>query len=315
MALEFRREPTKGLVVLVASRRAKRPTVFGKKVSCPFDKGSEHATPPTKYALPNAKAWKVRAFDNLFHLVAPTAYAPFKGRQRAPAYGEHEVIVETELHEKLYQDFTPEELARVFEAYRNRLEAMGKRRHVEYVLLFKNHGRNAGASIEHEHAQLVSFPFVPDVLEKEAEASREFAEKNGSCLFCGLLRKEKANVLAENASFAALCPSFARFAFEVWIVPKRHVKGIREFSGKESELFMQLMRDCIRKVYNVAKDYNVAFHESPHSADLHFHAEIYPRTGHWAGVEYGAGVIVNSKAGQEALEGLKAQPNGHIPVK
>ncbi len=307
MVLEYRLDPTKQQIVIVANERAARPQVFGKvKVSCPFDKGFESVTPPTKLALPGEKNWKTRVFDNAFAFLKRRGkFSPQKRGSlfwNSPAFGDHEVIVETDEHGKLWQDLGEGQLARVFETYAATYRRLAAKSGVKTVFLFKNHGPKGGASIDHEHAQITTLPFIPPIIQSEIDANR----KNGGCLFCNLLKKERKNILEQNASFTAFCPSFSRFPYETWVVPKKHVRDFTKFSKHEADEFMHLLRNCIARVYSVSKDYNIAFHNSPKGTDLHFHAEIYPRANTWAGFELGAGIVVNSKTEQEALLALKA---------
>lgn len=306
MVLEYRKDWTKDDVVIIANERSKRPVVFGRSVTCPFCKGSEHVTPPTKFALPSEDNWKVRTFDNAYALVGTEKeYTDLDGGNSSYAYGEHEVIVETDVHEKLFQEFSDEELKLALSAYRNRFTTLSENPKAKYVLLFKNHGRTAGASIEHEHSQIISFPFLPEIQAEELAAADEYKDKRGSCLYCDMPETEKENVLMQGDNFVAICPSFSRFQFEMWILPRKHAKDILEFNDAEALELAVMLRECLRRLYFVAKDYNIIYHNAPKDRDMHFHVEIYPRSGYWAGVELGTGVIANAKSEKDALEALR----------
>ena len=125
MVLEYRLEQTKKQVVVIANERDKRPVVYAKGVQCPFDKGAENTTPPTKLALPSEKNWTVRAFDNAFAFLKRRGkFVPQKGNYwTSPAVGDHEVIVETDKHGALYHELGEEQLMLVFDAYRARFHA------------------------------------------------------------------------------------------------------------------------------------------------------------------------------------------------
>jgi UDPglucose--hexose-1-phosphate uridylyltransferase len=293
--------------VIIANERGKRPVIFGEKFSCPFCKGSEKSTPPTKFALPSDKDWRVRAFDNVFALVGTEGrYIDLNSINTISyAYGKHELIVETDVHEELFHELGELQLKFLFNAYKHRYEELMADENAKYVHLFKNHGRNAGASIEHEHSQILSLPFVPELILREINASKN-AQKQGKCLFCDLLSKEAENVLIENDFFTAICPSFSRFANEIWILPKAHIKSMSDLSEEQGVHLMKLLKACIQKVHYILKDYNVVWHNSPKGEELHFHLEIYPRSGYWAGVELGTGVIVNQKSEKDALTALKS---------
>src|SRR3989338_5779501 len=152
--MTFVKDKTKNLVVVQTSSRSKRPHLPSV---CPFCPGNESLTPPSTLCLPSA-AWKVRCFPNAFPVVA----------------GAPEVIVETNVHGALFENFSREQLRWVFEAYQNRYRALSKKG--GYVFLFKNFGPKSGASIPHEHAQVVRFPFVQDMLLTEVQHDRAFTK-------------------------------------------------------------------------------------------------------------------------------------------
>jgi len=308
MVLEFREDPTKNEVVVVANERARRPEVMGRGL-CPFCKGEEQNTPPATFVYPSEENWTVRAFPNLF--AAFKTEGVFREKKygeefwRSYAYGSHEVIVESGEHGRLFQELDDKELDAVRRAYQNRLRELGKEEKARYVFLFKNHGRAAGASIEHEHSQVISLPLVPDLILKEVGANEDYRKKHGNCLYCDLLEREAENTLFETGKFVALCPSFSRFPFETWILPKEHGSDLKEMDEKTANEFMKLLQQCIRAIYDVSKDYNIVYHAPPEGTDLHFHAEIYPRPNVWAGVELGTGLIINTKTEKESLAVLK----------
>lgn len=318
MVLEFRKDPIKGTIVIVANERALRP--LDPSVSCPFCKGAEKVTPPTKLALPSEKNWTVRCFDNAFAIVKPRG--KFKPEKKddffytSPAYGEHEVIVETPDHHQLFMEIKdPAHLAMIFRAYKERYVALCKKKDARYVHLFKNHGRLGGASIEHEHSQIISLPFLPVVIKSEIDNEREYKKRTGKCILCELLEREKQNIILQNESFAVLCPSFARFPFETWIISLEHKKSIAHFSEFEGGQFMQALRTMVEAVFRVSRDYNVVYHNGVEGEDSHFHAEIYPRPNVWAGLELGTGVIVNTKTEKEAIAALACSPSGTCWVR
>ena len=305
MVLEFRQDPTKKAEIIFSTERAKRPNVFGaqEKKACPFCRGSEATTPPTTFSRPHITEWKVRCFRNAFPLLSPVK--PYSG-PAGPAFGDHEVIVETDEHGALFQDLPEGQLAMVMEAYQNRFKAIAGREGIKCVYLFKNHGKGGGASIEHEHAQIVGLPFVPELLQRELDYFEAYKQEKGKCFYCSMADSEGENLLEENDSFAAFCPSFARFPAEIWIVAKRHCATMVELTPTEQKEFMAIFSSALRKVYEKqGHDYVVAFHSAPAGKDFHFHAEVYPRTNTWAGLELGAGLLVNTKSEKEALKEFK----------
>jgi UDPglucose--hexose-1-phosphate uridylyltransferase len=300
MVLQYDVDPTKGALVIVASSRSKRPKVQGQaaKPACPFCPGFEQTTPPATLSLPKHGKWSVRAFENKFPILDPSK--PFRGFKQGPAFGYHEVIVETAKHGQLFQDFSKSHLALVFEAWKDRFSKLSAKKGIKCTFLFANHGPKGGASIDHEHAQVTALPFVPPIL------AAEYAQQasTGGCEYCSLAANKKFRV-AENKTFAAVCIPYSRFAYETWIIPKKHKLSILDFDAREAEDLMELLARAIGRIYPSVPNYNMAFHQSSSAGKLHFHIEIYPRKDTWAGLELGAGVIVNTSDWRNTLKTLK----------
>ncbi len=293
MPLEFRTEQTKDIRIIVASKRGKRPHVSGKK-RCPFDAGKEDMTPPSTLeiiTLGKQKGWQVRAMENKFPFLSPKQRFEKEG-----AFGVHEVIVETPRHREKFEEFGKAQLLRVFEAYTNRYSAIYGKKGIRYVFLFKNYGKQAGASIDHEHTQIVGLPFVPEL------AAREFASyKPSKCLYCSLSRQ---NVVFRNKHFSVVRPAYGRFPLECWIIPRRHISDFTSFDEATAASFMSAYQETVRRIKKHTSNYNAVFHNSC-GKSIHFHVEVYPKTTALAGLELGAGVIVNTMDEKAALKILK----------
>lgn len=273
----FVSDPVHGTRVAYSFSRIKRPHKPTKCIFCP---GAEALTPPATLVLPEAKNWRVRCFSNKF----PVVQKPF---------GRHEVIVETPHHDA-WEHFSKKQLALVFEAYRHRFRSMVNGQNARYVLLFKNFGDKSGASIDHEHAQIVSFPFLPEIIQSEL--------RTGPSAFKKIL-KEPA--VLESEHFKAVCPPVSRFPWETWIFSKDGKLRFEDMNDKQGLELMLVLRQVIRKVKTLSWDYTVVFHAAPKGRKLWFHVEVLPRKAVWGGVELGAGVIVNFKKPSEALLELR----------
>lgn len=300
MTQQYIVDPTKGTIVVIASKRSSRPNVHSQAVkpACPFCPGFEHTTPPATYLMPKRGAWKVRAFENKFAILQHSK--PFRGVALGPAYGYHEVVVETAKHGQLFQDFSQEHLGLVLDAWKDRYSKLSRKKGVKCVYLFANHGPKGGASIDHEHAQITALPFVPPIL------AAEYAQqaKSSKCIYCGLASDSKV-VLAQNESFAVVCPPYSRFALETWVIPKRHLPDLPSLDAHEGRDLMEILALVVSRLYPSVPNYNFAFHQSCSTGKLHFHVEIYPRKDVWAGLELGTGLIVNTSDSQGALSALK----------
>ncbi len=289
MVLEFRFDATKDITIISSSKRSQRPIVYSEKVFCPFDKGSEKSTPPTSFSTPE-NDWKVRCFENLYPVLKKEGeFKKGEGFWRSSAVGMHEVIVETDEHGKLFQDLPEDQLNLILQAYKNRFKRFSENN--EYAFLFKNHGKGSGASIDHEHSQIIGLPFVPEIIEKESDY------RGKECFFCN-----PGEPVFETDYFKVIAPPFARFPLEVWVIPKRHVKTFLDLTEREGMDLMLVLNKIISKEYEKAKDYTIAFHSGPKNKDFHFHVEFYPRPNVWGGIELGTGVIINTKTEEDVKE-------------
>lgn len=248
--------------------------------------------------IPSKTDWSVRCFPNAFPILSGRA-------------GRHEVIVETAEHGTLWEDLSQKQLALVFEAYQNRFRSLYRPKNAKYVLLFKNFGAKSGASIPHEHAQVVSFPFVPEAVANEVKKA---------AVLDAWAKNEKA--VCENDFFKAICPPVSLYPYEVCILAK-DVKNteagkrglnqkksdvrFEDFSAEQGSALLSLMQTLIRKIKKVqgAPDYTVAFHAAPPRKRMRFHVEIVPRKAVWGGFELGSGVLVDFKSPQDALRELR----------
>ena len=247
--------------------------------------------------MPNAKHWKTRVFENAFPALKPKG--SFSGIP-GPAFGEHEVVVETPKHDELFQNYSREQVALVFQTYVASIKRLKKRKGIRTVLLIKNHGLAGGASIPHEHSQIFTLPFKGPLLEKEEAFWAWHKKQKGKCYYCDFVRGQKA--LFENDFAKVVAPEFGRFGYELWVIPKKHVLRLKDLNEKEGVLLLQAVQECVRRTCKIVESYNFVFHETGH-----LHVEFYPRKSVWAGLELGSGVVINSHAPNDVLKELSGR--------
>jgi len=173
---ELRKDPIIGRWVIISTERGKRPTDFvsvppAKRSSfCPFCYGNETKTPPEVYALrepgtsKDTPGWSVRVVPNKFPALQIEGELNRQGEgiyDKMNGIGAHEVIIETPDHDKTISDLDEDRIADVLSTYRERILDLKKDRRFKYIVVFKNHGEAAGASLEHSHTQLVAMPIIP----------------------------------------------------------------------------------------------------------------------------------------------------------
>ena len=116
-------------------------------------------------------------------------------------------------------------IEKVFWAWRDRVLDLKRDFRLRHIVIFKNHGASAGASLEHSHSQLIALPIVPREMKEELFGAKRHFQLRERCVFCDIIRqevKDGTRVIAESADFVAVAPYAPRFPFETWLMPKRH---------------------------------------------------------------------------------------------
>jgi len=326
---ELRKDPITGRWVIIASERAKRPKDFitEKEIkgsgTCPFCPGREGMTPPEILAYradgsaANAPGWSVRVVPNRYPALRIEGDLGKRGERmfdKMNGIGAHEVIIESPDHDKSLPDLTPEELAQVFRAYRERMNDLSQDGRFQYALIFRNHGEVAGATLEHPHSQLIATPVVPKIVHEEIIGARQYFDYHERCVFCDIIVEEveaAKRVVLENGRFLAVAPFASRFPFETWIMPKTHQCDFTRSSDEDLAALASIVRETLKRTRQVLDDppYNYVIHTAPmRSKDEeagHWHLEIMPRLTKVAGFEWGSGFYINPTPPEEAAEFLR----------
>jgi UDPglucose--hexose-1-phosphate uridylyltransferase len=338
---ELRFNPLSGEWALIAVERASRPESFSMKENlekavpknaCPFCNGSETMTPPEVYALgsegrqPNTPDWQIRVVPNKFPAlnreVIPTDGYLEKGKCALVCmgygYGAHEVIISSPAHDKSIGQIDQAQVELILQTYQKRYRVTAKDKLVKYIQMICNHGKTAGASLEHPHSQLFGLPFVPQVLQTEIGRSYEYFKQNKRTMLSAVLddARQKNLIVFENEDFVVFEPFWARMPFETWIVPKTPEPEFSELSAEQLGRFAKAIRMMLQKLYLKLNNppYNYYIHTYPtvedpandkQKAAFHWHLECIPRLSVQAGLEYGTGVFINTMQPEKAAEFLR----------
>jgi len=327
---ELRKDPMARRWVIIASERAARPTDFKHEDiaindadRCPFCEGREQVTPPEIFVLravgtaPNTPGWRVRVVANKFpalRIEGATDQSQVGIFTRMDGVGAHEVIIETPDHHAHLGLLPHEHLTDVIRAYHQRYVDLRGDRRFEYVLLFRNHGRSAGASLSHPHSQLIALPVIPKRVAEEVEAAEHYFGRHGACIYCTMLAHEheaRERLVFENSQFMVLEPYASRTPFETWVLPKTHQADFGALgSGMMRALAEALHEGLIRLHACLANPpYNFIIHTLPYHVELshayHWHIEITPQLTHVAGFEWGSGFYINPVAPEAAARYLR----------
>jgi len=228
--------------------------------------------------------------------------------------GAHEVIVESPDHTMTLAKMTEKNIENIFWAFRDRVIDLKRDKRFRYILIFKNHGEAAGASLEHTHSQLIALPIVPKLPAEEVVGAKTYFNYKERCVYCDIIRQEKdeaVRIIEENTDFIAVCPFAPRFPFETWILPKQHTAFFEDAQKREYEQLAKLMKTLMMKVDRVLDmpAYNMIIHSSPFHESTHdfyhWHIELIPTLTKVAGFEWGTGFYINPTPPEEAAQFLR----------
>ncbi|MEO7145425.1 MAG: galactose-1-phosphate uridylyltransferase [Bryobacteraceae bacterium] len=332
---ELRKDPITGRWVIIATDRAKRPGDFsrervlqkGTPATCPFCPGNEARTPPEVLAYresgqPNESGWTLRVVPNKFPALRVEGELNREGDgiyDKMSGIGAHEVIIESAEHLVSLGELSGKAVEDVFWAFRDRIADLKKDARLRYILLFKNHGESAGASLEHTHSQLIALPVVPKRVQEEIDSARRYYEYKERCIYCDILKQESASatrVVLETDQVLVICPYAPRFPFETWIVPRQHLSHFDGTNAATMQKFAAAVRTTIRKLEKVLENppYNFVIHtapvQEPSMAHYHWHLEIIPKLTRVAGFEWGTGFYINPTPPEEAAQFLREAKAG-----
>jgi UDPglucose--hexose-1-phosphate uridylyltransferase len=327
---ELRRNPTTDKWVIIATERAARPSDFKQDEEllvgadkCPFCEGREDQTPPEitsvrkEGTLPNTPGWEIRVIPNKFPALKIDGEANRHGNgvyDEMNGIGAHEIILESNLHTESIETLPIEHIGKILWIFKGRLLDLRKDSRLRYILIFKNKGERAGASLEHPHSQLIATPVLPDLVKNELRVAARYFEFKERCVYCDIITQEKEEnkrVVFENNSFIAITPFASIAPFEVMILPKEHCSDFAQIKLSLVNDLAEILQNTLRLINKVVPNiaYNFYIHTSPldHLSipHYHWHIEILPRLTETAGFEWGSGLSINPLPPEQAAGFLK----------
>jgi len=326
---ELRKDPVMGRWVIIATERGARPSELAQPPPpsrggfCPLCEGNESKTPSEVFAirqtntLPNTPGWQLRVVPNKFP--ALRLEGELRGEdeglyERITGIGTHEVIVETPIHDTTLSNLSEDAVRHILVAYRERIIDLGRDPRLRYIMVFKNHGASAGASLEHSHSQIIALPIIPKRVQEEIEGARQYHDHTGHCVFCDILKQEHARrerIVVENEDMLAIAPFASRFPFETWILPKAHSSNYTQVTENQLSRLASLLLQTLQRIDRVLSQppYNYVLHtDSPcdgNTNHYHWHLEIMPKLTRVAGFEWGTGFYINPAPPEDAARLLR----------
>jgi len=323
--------------VIIAPERLQRPSNFSTPKQdddlslCPFEPGSENATPNAIYTAEDKNGqWTCRVFPNLYKALSieePKESKRIGFFTQESGLGAHEVIVETPHHDLTMNHYTLEQWHNYLKAISSRIKDLSHDSRLAHIQIFKNHGASAGATLKHPHSQIIATAFIPPEIESDIERQRAYFKKHHRALLIDMVQEEKREskrVIYENSAFIAFTPFASLNAFEVIIAPKEQKSDISTFHVETLKELSRALQDVYKKLYAILGDFdfNMIIKNPPIKIEhvdpnyfyqmdqfYTFHIQIIPRLYTLAGYEFATGMRINPILPEIAAQRLKEEKN------
>lgn len=271
------------------------------------------------------KSW---AFDNDFASLGTTQNdtngtdADVLGLS-AHASGACRVLCWSERHDATLADLSENEMIAVAQLWKTEYEMLSAQDSIKNVLIFENKGIETGVSNLHPHGQIYATDFVTDTACRMRRSQTAYRAAHQLSLLQAMIKRPeyKTDLLVERGEhFVTIVPFAARFAYESWIVPTRHVRSLADMGTVElTELAFMYQRQAQRydKVFQRSCPNVTLFHNAPCDGDSAnddwcFHLAMQPplrdlnKVKYLAGFESGSGNIVNPVQPEAAAEQMRS---------
>lgn len=304
MRSELRKDYIQEKYVIIAPRRATRPRDVVKIAEEHTRKAKVCAFCPEHPDHPAGLYCEFEKNGGLWQIKVAANKYPAVSLDNDKAYGTQEVVIETKSHFHDLEQLAESHIAKLLLVYAHRTVAITKNNKIEYVLIFKNQGGKAGASLEHAHSQIFATNFIPPQLIEKSLRAQEYKLKHGSCVYCDTIKKEQEGerLIYKDEYVIAFCPFASMYNYEVWIMPMRHLDNITLLSDDERLAWAVILKKVLSKIVLLGLDYNFYFHQVVNDEDQHFYMKVTPRGSTWAGVEIGSGVVINPVSPEDAAD-------------
>ncbi len=302
---EVREDKIHDRFVIIAPARSKRPqdiepsadkqsNLDEQKGDCGFCPDNQESVEGVYYAG-DKDNWQVKVIKNIYPAVTP---------DNERAYGYQEVVIETPEHGRETGDLPIDHWIAILEAYINRTVELSKDKKIKYILIFKNKGGKAGASLKHAHSQIFAAGFTPPHIIDKLTRAQKYRIEQGNCYYCDLIKKEEGGprLIMADDKVIAFTPYASIYEYEAWIIPRNHLDNITMLDRQEITSLAKMMKYIVTKLNKYKIAYNMYLHQSITDKDEHFYIRICPRRATWAGVEMGSRMIINTVSPEAAAE-------------
>lgn len=290
--------------VIIAPGRTKRPhdIDFTSPAQAPAVSAADDTFSPDRLrgvkaalTIGGEKHWRVKVIKNIYPVVSP---------DNPKAYGYQEVVVETPEYGVELSSLPEDHIADVIRAYGQRVRALQQDKQIRYILVFKNNGGRAGATINHAHSQIFASAYVPPHVVIRRKRAHEYRIRHNTDYYSDLLIKEEGGPrwIASGHHVCALTPYASLYNYEAWIMPWRRVDNVAQLDEPEIKEMARFLKRLLRCLFEEGLPYNYYLHQVVGDQFEHLYLRIAPRRDIWAGIELGSRLIVNTIPPEEAAE-------------
>lgn len=304
MRSEIRKDYIQDKYVIIAPRRAERKFTVPKitpetKTTCFFCPRNIKKEEVIEY-LGSPKSWQMVVLKNKF---------PAVSIDNEQAYGVQEIVVETPNPTQQLEELPVNDIVKLLEIFATRTKAIVKNKRIKYVLIFKNNGGHAGASVAHSHSQIFATAFIPPQLRDKSQKVLEYRLRRGTCVYCNVIDSERTGprLVFEKDGVIAFTPYASMHNYELWILPTRHIDNVTQLNDTERNAWAEILKTSLLAITKLGLPYNFYFHEVVFDEDQHLYMKITPRGSVWAGVEIGSGIIINPISPEDAAEYYRSE--------
>lgn len=275
---------------IIAENRRDKPYIDEVADACPFCPGHESDIDEIRLQVKeHAKPFQVKIVNNKY---------PVCDTQKG-LYGVHDVVIDTPDHLAHPKDFTEMHWEVVLISMQKRWHQIAKDPKISFIQIFKNYGKNAGASIKHSHWQIIALAQTPYSIRSQHLQYHAFKDKEGDCYFCTKLKTiEKEYIIFETKNWLAIAPEVSQFAHETWLISKSHKKHYGELGEEALKECGGLLKRVLMGYDKVrpSGSFNICFIGGGirDSLEHHFYIKIIPRLGEWAGFELATNCYINT---------------------
>lgn len=295
---EIREDYVHDRQVIIAPGRAKRPHETSPDAA-PTDSDHDTFSPEmlrgvkALLTVGGEKNWRIKVLKNVYPVVSP---------DNPKAYGYQEVVVETPKYGVELSTLPEDHIADLLRVYGRRMRFLQRDKKIRYILIFKNNGGRAGASIKHAHSQIFASQYVPPHIITRRERAEAYRIEHNRDFYSDLLIQEENGPrwIASGKHVCALTPYASLYNYEAWIMPWRRVDNVGLLSEGELREMAYYLKTILLKVDEQGLPYNFYLHQVIGDRREHMYLRVSPRRDVWAGVELGSRLVVNTVPPEEA---------------